>query len=75
MPGLFTEAFEGLKFDPKALKSFRTIIENDRVTIECMCVYAFWLIVSKWLPDVGITVEFAKKLGIQFNKKMTELSW
>lgn len=77
LPSIFTEAFQAIKFDifPKLKPIMKDYINSNLQAMECLCIYAFWIVMSIWQPDVGITGDFAGKLRSEFNRTMLLIPW
>ena len=77
MPNLFSKALECFDdTDKKRLVYFTAFIEATGQSFKILCVYAFWLVVARWLPErIPLGDDFVAKLEAEFNKTQLQIYW
>jgi hypothetical protein len=77
MPGLFIDGFSVLKFDQRTNEErrFKAYLDSNTKSLECLCVYAFWIVVAKWLPGIGLSQPFTAKISAAFSSTIMHLQW
>lgn len=73
----FPKALDSLSDNDKTRKMyFVAFMEASGTSLEILCVYAFWLVVARWLPEkVHLGKEFTAKLKSEFNKAELQIYW